>query len=515
MKNKTAITVILLLTIVYNFFFWNEKLGVNLFIFIILLLIFLIIFNTDSLKSRNVFLACTGVIYSGALVVFNNSVLSKFAFITSFIAFTGFVHQRRLRTVFNALFTAFGSFMIFPYNVFEEIRLAKNRYKLFAGILKISRLVALPAVIFFVFYALYAHANPIFNSYSNTFWEYVKNLLDEFLINYPPVRFVYIFFGLFLVTGILFNRNVTMFLCLDLSFLDSLRRDSKNKLVSRAGGDNSVRKLFRKLFKFKMTSLLTEYRIGLILIILVNALLLILNIIDINFIWFGFDSSRVSNLAYFVHEGTYYLIISILLSMAILLYFFRGNINFYRKNHLLKYGAYLWIVQNGTMAVTLLLRNYYYIDYYYALSHKRIGVMIFILLVMIGLISMFEKIRSRKTTFYLFKVNSLAAFAVMILMCTFNWDVNIASFNLKNPDSDAIDAAYLLTLSDDTLPILQENMDILDREIVVSKRCSRLTKNGLDEFFRKKYEFVSRQKQYTLLSWNYADWSTLHKLRQN
>jgi hypothetical protein len=294
-----------------------------------------------------------------------------------------------------------------------------------------------------------------------------------------------------------------------------LRRDSTNKLVSRAGGDNSVRKLFRKLFKFKMTSLLTEYRIGLILIILVNALLLILNIIDINFIWFGFDSSRVSNLAYFVHEGTYYLIISILLSMAILLYFFRGNINFYRKNHLLKYGAYLWIVQNGTMAVTLLLRNYYYIDYYYALSHKRIGVMIFILLVMIGLISMFEKIRSRKTTFYLFKVNSLAAFAVMILMCTFNWDVNIASFNLKNPDSDAIDAAYLLTLSDDTLPILQENMDILDREIVVSKRCSRLTKNGLDEFFRKKYEFVSRQKQYTLLSWNYADWSTLHKLRQN
>ncbi len=319
---------------------------------------------------------------------------------------------------------------------------------------------------------------------------------------------MFIFLGLFLITGVLFNRKIRMFLNLDQSFLNNLLRDKFKKLISRKDERYDFGKMAKRIFPFRMTSLVTENRIGIILIIMVNLLILILNIIDINFVWLGFDSSRVDNLAYFVHEGTYYLIFSIVLSMAILLYFFRGNLNFYSKNKILKYGAYLWIVQNAVMGISLFLRNYYYIEYYYALSYKRIGVMIFLLLTFIGLVTMFIKIYEKKTAFWLVKINSWAAFAVLLLMGSVNWDGNIARFNLQNPDKSQIDVSYLFTLSDDALPVLDEHKDILDYDFMFRDGFRRYLNNGVKELEARKQIFIDKQNSYTWLSWNYTDWKT-------
>ena len=506
-KNKIFVFLVIL-TLIFNSFFWHEKLGANLIIFIILSSLAVIILNRDSIKSKNVMLVSFAMLYSGGMVVYNNSVFSSFACISSFIVLIGYMHQPQLKTVLSALLTSLGSFLIFPYNVLEEIRLAKNKFRVFAKVLKAAKLASIPVIVFFVFYGIYAYSNPIFNNYSNSFWDWVKQFLNQILIDYPPQRFIFIFFGLFLVTGVLFNRNIRVFLKIDKSFLGVLIRDKYKKLVSKIDDSYEYGRMFKRIFNFKMTSLKTEYKIGVILIVLVNLLILALNIIDISFVWFGFDSSRVDNLAYFVHEGTYYLIFSILLSMAILLYFFRGNINFYSKNNLLKYGAYLWIVQNGIMAISLMLRNYYYIEYYYALSHKRIGVMIFILFAFIGLITMFIKISGRKTTFYLLKVNSAAVFIVMILMGSFNWDVNIARFNLQNPDKGSIDVEYLFSLSDDVLPVLDEHKDVLNQDFYFRKGWQRYQNNGQQELETRVKYFMEKQNGYSWLSWNYTDWKT-------
>ena len=506
-KNKIFI-ILIFLTLIFNSFFWHEKLGINLLIFVFLLSIAAILFNKDSIKSKNVLLVILAVLYSGGMVVYNNSVFSTFACISSFIVLVGYIHQPELKTVISALFTSLGSFSLFPYNVLEEIRIAKNRFRVFANILKAVKLASLPVVVFFVFYGIYAYSNPIFNDYSNSFWDWIKQFLNKFLIDYPPARFVFIFSGLFLITGILFNRNIRVFLKIDKSFLGTLIRDKYKKLVSKIDDRYEYGRIFRRIFSFKMTSLKTEYKIGVILIILVNLLILILNIIDISFVWFGFDTSRVDNLAYFVHEGTYYLIFSILLSMAILLYYFRGNLNFYSKNNLLKYGAYLWILQNGIMAISVMLRNYYYIEYYYALSYKRIGVIIFLILTFTGLITMFIKILGKKTTYWLIKVNSTAVFVVMILIGSLNWDESIARFNLQNPDKGSIDVEYLFTLSDDVLPILNENKDVLDNEFMFSEGWRRYLNNGLQELNTRTQSFLEKQDGYSWLSWNYTDWKT-------
>ena len=303
--------------------------------------------------------------------------------------------------------------------------------------------------------------------------------------------------------GALFNNNVSMFARIDNFFFERILRDSFNKLMFASTRGKYIPYMRRlNIFTIKMNSLKTEHKIGLILLIMVNALILILNILDIRFLWFGFVSSQVENLAYYVHEGTYTLIFSIVLSMLILLYYFRGNLNFYSGNKLFKSLAYLWIIQNAVMAVSVALRNIYYIQYYYALSYKRIGVMIFLLLVFIGLITMFLKIMQRRTTYNIFKMNCLAAFAIMLLISSFSWDVSIARFNLMNPDKKAIDVQYLFTLSDDVLPVLYENKAVLEKAIVIDVYDGRATTDAMLVFKERLQEFFDKQKGYTWLSWN-------------
>jgi hypothetical protein len=505
-RNKIMV-VLLVLTVIFNFFFWREQLGLNLIIYVVLLAAASLIFNPESVKSPKVITVILAVLYSCGMVVYNNSVFSIFACISASIVLSGLIHQPSLRTVISAALTTLGSFTLFPYNAIEEIKYNSRKHRYFAKFLKASKLAILPVLIFFIFYFIYAYSNPIFNDYSNSFWDEIRKFLDRIFIDYPPARIMFILFGLFIVTGVLYNRGIKVFLKLDESFLNTLIRDKYRKISSRIGVRTDLLKAFKNLFKFKMKSLLTEHKIGIILLIMVNALILILNIIDISFVWIGFDSSSVDNLAYFVHEGTYYLIFSILLSMAILLFYFRGNLNFYKHNYFLKLLAYLWIVQNGIMAISVMLRNYYYINYYFALSYKRIGVMIFLLLVFTGLITMFIKIYSKKTLFYLLKVNSTAAFIVMILMGSLSWDYHIAKFNLQNPDKNEIDIAYLFTLSDDVLPVLEENKDVLDKDVMLREGFRRYTQNGVTELKHRKNRFIEKQAKYSWLSWNYDDYS--------
>jgi hypothetical protein len=428
----------------------------------------------------------------------------------------GFVHQPKLKTIYNAVFTSVSSFIIFPYNFITELSYSSGRYKPVRTILKITKLVFVPIIFFAIFYSIYAYSNPVFNSYSVNFWEQVGEFLQKIFRDYPPLRFFFIFFGLVLITGLLFNRNINAFSAIDRSFLDTLLRSKEFKVHSRTKPIHK-RSLVYEIFsyRFKFNTLRLEYRMGLIFVFMMNALLALLNIVDIQFTWIGFDPSHVDNLAYYVHNGTYLLIFSILMSMALLMYFFRGNQNFYTKNKLLKFGAYFWIVQNGVMAVSVALRNLYYIEYYYALSYKRIGVMIFLLLALIGLVTMWAKIYGKRTTYWLLKVNSTAAFVILLLISSYSWDIAIAEFNLSNPDKSTVDVEYLLRLSDDTLPVLDKHRDVLDQEYYTGSFFSDVPQNGLVSYNEKVTNFIREHERYSWLSWNMADRNTLKYYSEN
>ncbi len=248
-------------------------------------------------------------------------------------------------------------------------------------------------------------------------------------------------------------------------------------------------------YRFKFNTLKVETKMGIVLLVMMNALLVLLNIIDVQVTWLGFDASSIDNLAYYVHEGTYYLIFSILLSMAILLVIFRGSQNYLASNKTLKFLAYGWIVQNAFMAISVALRNVYYIDYYYALSFKRIGVMIFIILTLFGLGTMAVKIYGKKTTFWLLKINSTAAVIMLLVMSSFSWDRTIAEFNLMNPDKESIDIEYLLRLNDDALPILDKHKDLLDKDYLKYSFIFSEYSNGLEVYNNRVMDFSDEQEK--------------------
>src|SRR6185437_2384871 len=77
-----------------------------------------------------------------------------------------------------------------------------------------------------------------------------------------------------------------------------------------------------------LLALKSELTMGSISLLLLNALLLLINIIDVKYVWLGFTFHKDANMAAYVHEGAWLLIFSIVLAMLLLLFFFRGNLNF-------------------------------------------------------------------------------------------------------------------------------------------------------------------------------------------
>ncbi|MEO8512501.1 MAG: DUF4173 domain-containing protein [Ignavibacteria bacterium] len=508
-KPRFLITIALL--VLYNFFFWSEKLGLNIFIFFTLGIIVLLVMNEENIKNKNVIISLFGVLFSTAMVVVNNSGYSKFASFVCFMIFTGFIHQPVLKTAYNAVLTTVSSFVIFPYNIYSELKFAATKFKAVKIIFKFARLALIPVIFFVIFYSIYAYSNPVFNSYSVTFWDSIGKYLYDVFLHYPLLRFFYLLLGLMLIMAFMYNRNFKPFSELDNSFHETLQRNKEFKVHSRTKPMKKIHLMYTMFsYRFKFNTLKLETKMGIVMLVMMNMLLLLLNIIDVQVTWLGFDASNIDNLAYYVHEGTYYLIFSIMLSMAILLVIFRGSQNYLGANTILKFLAFGWILQNAFMALSVVMRNIYYIDYYYALSYKRIGVMIFILLTLFGLLTMAIKIYNKKTTFWLLKMNSTASVVMLLIMSSFSWDTAIAEFNLKNPDKDKIDVEYLLRLSDDTLPILDKHKDVLDKEYMRPSFLFSEYAYGLEEYEMKVTSYVSDQRNYSWLSWNLADEKTIN-----
>ncbi|MFH2143272.1 MAG: DUF4173 domain-containing protein, partial [Bacteroidota bacterium] len=255
----------------------------------------------------------------------------------------------------------------------------------------------------------------------------------------------------------------------------------------------------------KKFALRSENRTGIILVSLINALLLIINVIDINWIWFDFQLLEGMDLKQLVHEGTYLLILSILISMGIILFYFRANLNFYKRSKWLKYGVYIWILQNVILAVSVAIRNFHYINYF-GLAYKRIGVLIFLVLTIIGLITLAYKILSKKTGFYMIKTNAWSVFFMMIFISFFNWDIIITKHNLNHRFPQNMEADFLLRMSDKTLHILSNEKEKFKTQPFLKNQNSvKILEKRIDQF-------IDIQSERSFFSWNYGDYKALKEL---
>ena len=248
-----------------------------------------------------------------------------------------------------------------------------------------------------------------------------------------------------------------------------------------------------------MLGLQNEYRASLIAFGLLNGLIFLANVADLRYVWISYGSASAQELSQYVHEGTYLLLFAILLAMAAVIWYFRGNLNFYPDNGWLRLLAFIWLAQNAMLALSVGLRNWQYVAQY-GLAYKRLGIFWFLCLALHGLYTLYEKVKNNRSQAFVLYRNSWVVYASLLLFSLFNWDLAITRYNLRANTRGEIDARFLIEeVSDKNLFLLYQC-----RGRLLEK--STLDEKELENALHKKWlGFETRRQSSTWRSWNYAE----------
>jgi hypothetical protein len=441
-----------------------------------------------------------------AMIVVHNSMLSKFAFIVTLLLLTGFT-QYVHRSAWYAGGSVFQNIVFSVPGFFEALERPKRKKGVRGRFSRLIWFVIFPLILALVFFIMYANANSIFSEMATRLGTWVEKFFNNFFDFFNGYRLLFFLLGLFVTTFILLRSKHDYFSKKEEKQTDDLVRMKRSLWQRMQVPLNEIAASLLGKFASGIMAIKNLNTVGLISLVLLNILLLIVNSIDISYIWFGFNAQEV-NLYEMIHEGADLLIISMVMAILVLLIFFRGNLNFYRNNKWLKWGAYCWIIQNIILVISVFLRDYHYI-HETGLAYKRIGVLFYLALVLVGLITVFWKIYRRKTIYYLFRVNAWALIVLLIFSTAINWDYTIAAYNLEHKNEIIMPVDYMVTLKNKALPLLDQHREDLKHHQQLMKEKG-LWKHDCDDCFIRDLdiniaEFKAQDSSYSWLSWNRSD----------
>lgn len=495
---------IIALTLLFNFIFWQEQLALNWLLFVLISSLFAFQDVIKLLASTRGKVVFASVLLSATMLVIQHSVVSLIASLISYCVFIGFLNFPEFRTIFNAFVTGLSNWDKFPgiqrSSKSREKANPKRRYRRMLSIV-------FPASVVLLFFIIFYGANSVFRGAINYGFDQIGNFFQYILPNISLGQVFFLIPAFLISTWTLTRGNNNFLFNHEATLSDFLFRRKNNTLI------NPMYAQMGKKPKYEFISTMAlklENTISLYAIRAVCALLFIINCIDIVYVWFGFGYTASTNYSSEVHEGVYLLIISVLLSIAIMLYFFRNSQNFYHLSRRLRLWSTIWIVQNVVLIISVIFRNYYYI-HTSGLTHKRIGVFVFLVIVLIGLYSLWVKIQAKKSFFYMAKFNSWSIYGVLIFLSFFNWDMLICKHNLQTISSKDIDIAYLATLSDDVIIELKQNYEAVEAESAHNPR----TQPWALQIINRRFDQISTRMHKTqhIWSWNYREHRMKEKLK--
>ncbi|MEO5681919.1 MAG: DUF4173 domain-containing protein [Chitinophagaceae bacterium] len=508
MKNsKVSILIITAGAFLFNSIFWNEQMAVNAVLFDAFIISSLFFLYDMAWKNKMLRYMLLAHLVCLLVLIMYNSVLGKISFSITLLllfAFAAYAHR--------SIWFAGGSMMVgFTHFIGSFSRLlshSKKDKQPERPVARFIRFAIFPVIIGICFFIIYSAANSVFAGIAGNIGIKLEQFFNGFFALFSFGRLFFLLAGFYLTGSLLLRPGYTRFEKIDAAATDDMRRIRKKRMdIHKSVLYDLTVGVMGKLAK-GILALRNEYKTGLISLVLLNGMLLIINIIDINYLWIHFTYTPAIDLFTMIHEGTELLIFSIVMAMLVLLIFFRGNLNFYKKNKWLRIGAYVWLIQNAVLVISVLLRDYYYIREF-GLAYKRIGVLFFLLLVIAGLVTVFLKVHYAKTTYFLLRINACCVVFLLVAGSMVQWDVFITEYNIAHRKSAPLNLPYLLTLSDKVLPVLDANLPILkerEKELNAQKiflgRCSNCIEEVISD--RSKW-YMQQQDKYTWLSWNYTD----------
>ena len=483
--------------LIFVYLFKGQQAGLNVLLFNLVLLGGLFWYGRLLKFNRLQVLLSSGVMLSAIMVLLYGSSMAMAANIFSLVLLLGLVAASETKLLINGFLASAYAAVSAPYFYFTDLTKLTGQKSSGRRLLRFILVVLAPIVVLVIFATIYASASPYFNNLTGGLIERIGKFFESIMRFISPSAFWLFVAGFLIVIGFLSgrsNRFLTIF------------------------GESSGMLLFRKRRRFsgRMTALKTEYWSGVVMLVLLNMVIALMNVLDIYNVWFFFEWNGLY-LKQFVHEGTWLLIFSILISMVIVLYYFRANMNFYPHKRLMLNLALLWLAQNAILVISVAIRNMWYIDHF-NLAYKRIGVYAFLLLTMFGIVTVIIKIRQRKTHQYLFHYNGLAAYVILISLSFFNWDKIIATYNVQHSDRGFFHPEFMITLNSSALPELKHSTFQINE--IESDQIERFNffRNYMSlEVYKARVDercnnFV---KGYPLMSWqgwNLADYQAYNAL---
>ncbi len=246
----------------------------------------------------------------------------------------------------------------------------------------------------------------------------------------------------------------------------------------------------------QLMSTATELKWGTMLFLMLNLLLLSVNFIDTSYFLGWLDPTSVKlNLSANVHQGVNAIIVSIILAVIIILYFFKGKLNFISNNKTLKKLAQIWILQNIILVLFTAFRNIQYIESFF-LTYKRIGVFMYLLFCTIGLVYTFIKVQNIKSNWYLVRKVSWAIYTISIVTPIINWDSFIINYNFEHAKQapNHLDINYLFKLNPVNYGLI---FDKIEHDQNKDTYLSKVTSQGY-----KKEKFTKASLYYDWRSFN-------------
>ena len=434
MKHATVIIA----SMVFSTLFYGQNIGLNLFVFSILTVFLLILNNPQKIRIKSIIIFCIAHLLSAILVFINHSNLAFIANCVAFFTLVGSFSESKssiyVRWI-NGIYSSIAG--MFHRNFEGKQRQNDDIVKKEIDIWHRVKLIGIPLIAIILFVLLYKNGNPIFNNF-------ISKINFEF-VNVQWILFCIL--GYYLFSNIIIPVQVEPATKSDLQIKNQLHQEEP----------------------INPENLKKEQQLGKTLMSLLNLLILFYIATDIAYLLSN-EQSSASHYSTQVHNGINALIASIIIAIIIIIYFFRGNLNFFENNKLLKNLSYCWIALNITLVLLISVKNYGYVTSF-GLTYKRIGVFVYLLLTLGGLITTFLKVFKIQNIWFLFRINTQVAFAFLIVFSFVNWDKTITTYNLYN--ANAMDMNYLINLSDNNTLTLKTYADTNEVSMNFERRIEK------------------------------------------
>lgn len=399
MKKRERVVIMGVSAFIFAVLFYHQSIGLNFG------LLGLIIWGIAHFRFKhtqrngNYWLLSFYVLITSFGQMYYGDEYSFFALLFALFTFDFYVQYRRLNILFYPL-TLLANYTVFPFRFLSLNWLPTKKIGNKKWFFKLMAFIAFPLFISILFLLVYATGS-----------DALAHFIENFQINLN----IFHFLGLFLL-GIFFFFNFWLLFVPRnfVKFNQNMRADFTEEQKHKQPASNAL------------VDIDTQRTSGIITLSLLCVTLLVFVVI---YTYEQFFSVKSESLSSETHTRVNTIIFSIILAMTVILFYFKSYFNFDPKAKILKQLSYLWLVLNSALVFSAFFKTTEYV-LNYGLTFKRIGVLVFLTLCLVGLFYAYVKISQQKTNIFLITKMIWIFYSTFVVLSVVNFSWIVTKYNL-------------------------------------------------------------------------------------